>query len=59
MTSAFTHKKNKMNAKEISRAASLVARKGGIATLKKHGKKHYKKMAQKRWNKSSTQASKK
>ncbi len=36
----------------LSRAAKLIAKKGGEATLKKYGKKHYRKMAQKRWARS-------
>jgi len=27
-----------------------IAKKGGVATLKKHGKEHYQKAAAKRWN---------
>lgn len=38
-----------MKKKELSEAASLIARQGGKSTLKKHGKEHYKKMAEIRW----------
>ena len=40
-----------MKNKKVCEAAKLLAKQGGNATLKKHGKKHYKKMAQIRWNK--------
>jgi hypothetical protein len=32
-----------MGKKEVSEAAKIIATKGGKATLKKHGKEHYKK----------------
>jgi hypothetical protein len=35
-----------------------VSLKGGKATLKKHGKQHYKLMAKKRWAKSRSKAKK-
>jgi len=35
---------------KVSSAASILARQGGLATFKKHGKKHFKKMAKKRWD---------
>lgn len=38
-----------MGKKEVSEAAKVIASKGGKATLKKHGREHYKKMALKRW----------
>ena len=38
-----------MTKKELSESASVIGVKGGKATLKKHGKEHYKKMAEKRW----------
>jgi len=40
--------------KKVCEAAKLLAKQGGNATLKKHGKKHYKKMANIRWNKVKT-----
>lgn len=43
---------------EVSNAASLLAKKAGRATLKKYGKKHYVKMANKRWAKSRSKAKK-
>jgi len=36
----------------LSEAAKVIAKAGGVATLKKYGKKHYKLMAKKRWAKS-------
>lgn len=48
-----------MNKKQISEAATVIARKGGIATLKKHGKKHFKLMAKKRWAKVAPKKAKK
>lgn len=44
---------------KISRAASLMAKQAGNACLKKHGKKHYKKMANIRWSKVKTKKSNK
>lgn len=44
---------------DLKEAAKIIAKKGGVATLKKHGKKHYKKMAEKRWAKSRSKADKK
>jgi hypothetical protein len=41
-----------MRKNDLSKAAKLIARKGGSATLKKYGKKHYKAMAKIRWAKS-------
>jgi len=35
-----------MNKSEISKAAQAMGRKGGLATFKKYGKKHYEKMVQ-------------
>lgn len=35
-----------MNKSKISKAAQTMGKKGGFATLKKYGKKHYKKMVQ-------------
>ena len=43
----------------LSEAAKVIAEKGGVATLKKYGKKHFKKMAEKRWAKSRSKAKKK
>ena len=42
-----------MDNKELDRKeiASLLGRAGGNATFKKHGKKHYKMMLEKRWGK--------
>ena len=40
-----------MNKKELSEAYRALARRGGQATLRKHGKGHYKKMAKRRWDK--------
>ena len=38
-----------MKKKELT--VTELAAKGGNANFKKHGKKHYRKMAQKRWSK--------
>lgn len=38
-----------MNKKALSEAAKIIARRGGRATLKKYGRKHFTKMAKKRW----------
>ena len=48
-----------MNKKELSQAAKVIAKAGGVATLKKHGKKFYRKIANKRWAKSRQQRAKK
>ena len=40
----------------LSEAAKVIAKAGGNATLKKHGKKHYKLMAEKRWGKFTQKA---
>ncbi len=37
--------------KEASKAAKVLAKMGGDANLKKHGRKQYVLMAKKRWNK--------
>lgn len=37
-------------AQKKEKPASALGRLGGNATLKKHGKKHYKAMAKKRWH---------
>lgn len=34
---------------EVKEALAVFAQKGGAATLKKHGKKHYRDMAKKSW----------
>jgi hypothetical protein len=47
-----------MKDKKLSQAAKLIAKKGGNATLKKHGIKFYKKIAKKRWAKSRSKAKK-
>jgi hypothetical protein len=41
-----------MRKTKLSEAATLIAKEGGKATFKKYGKKHYVKMAKKRWGKS-------
>ncbi len=38
-----------MSKTELSAAAKLIAKKGGVSTLRKYGKKHYRLMAKKRW----------
>ena len=43
-----------MKKNTLSEAAKVIAKAGGVATLKKHGKKHYKAMAKKRWAKANT-----
>ena len=35
--------------KEISKIAKMLAQMGGKSTLKKYGREHFRKMAQKRW----------
>jgi len=47
-----------MTKNALSEAAKVIAKAGGVATLKKHGKKHYKAMANKRWAKSRSKAKK-
>lgn len=37
--------------KKVTLSASEVARKGGMATLKKYSKDHFSKIAKKRWRK--------
>jgi hypothetical protein len=48
-----------MKKNALSEAAKLIAQQGGRATLKKHGKKHYKAMAKKRWAKVAPKPAKK
>lgn len=48
-----------MTKNALSDAAKLIAKQGGNATLKKHGKKHYKAMAKKRWAKVAPKQAKK
>ena len=44
-----------MKKKDISKAASLMAKKAGDAVFKKYGRAHYIKMANKRWAKVKAQ----
>jgi len=48
-----------MDKSTLSEAVKLIARRGGKATLKKYGKKHYKLMAKKRWAKVEPKPAKK